>query len=503
MSMKSINIKFIAVSLFLLSNFIFPQESKIDTVPRYSYGTVSELWQQIDDIFNDPNFNNGHWGVVIQSLVTGEYFYKKNENKLFVPASNLKLFTTAAGLNLLGSGYRFKTEIGYKGNLDGPILKGDLIVRGYGDPTISGRFFNQDMLKVYNDWADSLIELGIDEIQGNLIGDDNAFDDVGLGKGWAWDYETDWYAAPASAISFNDNCIDILIKPTRIGQKAEISILPDSKYIVIFNNVLTVPDDSGSSIKVYRERGTNIVNIYGTITPKTKQYKTYSTVNNPTQFSMVVLKDVLNKKGIKVSGFALDIDDVSPTKDYSDAFSLFTHSSPPLSEILKVINKSSHNFFAEQLIKVIGYEIENYGTISNGVEACEDIFNDMGINADNISIFDGSGLSRMNMVTPNQIITLLNYMYRSDDFQHFYNSLPIAGVDGTLANRMRKTRAQNNVRAKTGFVYSVRALSGYIFTGDKEPVAFSIIANNFTVPVVLADNIQDLVCNRLANFKRK
>ncbi|MDP2302980.1 MAG: D-alanyl-D-alanine carboxypeptidase/D-alanyl-D-alanine-endopeptidase [Ignavibacteria bacterium] len=500
------NIAFSILFILIVSGFLsesYSQEAKIDSVPKFSFGTVPELWQQIDDIFNDPNFSNANWGVVIQSLVTGEYFYKKNENKLFIPASNLKLFTTSAALNILGADYKFKTELHYKGKLDGPILRGDLVVRGFGDPTISGRFFNEDIYKVFNDWADSLLELGIDEISGNIVGDDNAFDNKGLGKGWAWDYETDWYAAPTSAISFNDNCVDLLIKPTRIGQKAEIKITPETKYIVLINNVITVPNDSDTAIKIYRERGTNVINVYGTITQKNSPYKAYATVNNPTQYSMIVLKEVLLQKGIKVNGFPIDIDDISRDIDFSDSYYLFSYYSLPLKDIIKVINKNSQNFFAEQLMKVIGYEVENYGTIANGVDASENIFNQMGINTDNIAIFDGSGLSRMNLITPNQFVTLLNYMYRSDDFIYFYNSLPIAGIDGTLANRMRKTRAQNNVRAKTGFVYSVRSLCGYAYTGDKEPIAFSIIVNNFTVPVVLADNIQDLVCNRLANFKRK
>lgn len=502
--MKSTSVRFLFTILFLSScSFVTAQENKSEIVPKYSYGTVSEFWQQIDDVFNDPNFSNANWGVVIQSLETGEYFYKKNENKLFIPASNLKLLTTASGLITLGPDFKIKTEILAKGRLDGPRLKGDLVVRGFGDPAISGRFYGENVLRVFNDWADSLLDLGIDEINGNIIGDDNAFDDTGLGKGWSWDYETSWFAAPSGALSFNDNCVDITVRPNKPGQKAELIIVPETKYLVIINNVFTVEDDSVTSVKVRRERGTNVINVFGTIQQKDAPVKVFSSVNNPTQFAMVVLKDVLEKKGIKITGYALDVDDITSHIDFSTAQLLFTHYSPPVKDLIKVINKNSQNFFAEQLIKTVGYEVKNMGTTENGIDASESVFNQMGINTDNMAMVDGSGLSRMNLVTPNQIITLLNYMYRSDYYPYFYNSLPVAGVDGTLANRMKKSRAQNNVRAKTGFVFGVRSLSGYVLTGDREPMAFSIIVNNFTVPVVLADNLQDLVCIRLANFKRK
>jgi D-alanyl-D-alanine carboxypeptidase/D-alanyl-D-alanine-endopeptidase (penicillin-binding protein 4) len=189
--------------------------------------------------------------------------------------------------------------------------------------------------------------------------------------------------------------------------------------------------------------------------------------------------------------------------DYKQAVLLFTNYSVPLREIVKVVNKTSHNFYAEQILKTIGLEEEHYGSAEKGIESELDIFKDMGINSDAMNLVDGSGLSRMNLVTPRHFISLLNYMFKSKYYIPFYNSLPIAGVDGTLMTRMKNTRAEDKVRAKTGYLTAVRSLCGYAYTGDNEPVAFTIIANNFNVPVKLAENIQDLVCLRLANFRRK
>lgn len=474
-----------------------------DSMALYTYSTLPEFWEQIDDIFNDPTFSNAHWGVVLQSLETGEYFYKRNEDKFFVPASNMKLFTTSAGLLLLGDDYRFSTNIFTDGYIDGSVLEGNLIIQGRGDPAISGRFYNNNVYSVYASWADSLIVLGIDEIRGDIIGDDNLFDDIGLGKGWSWDYESNWYAAQSGAISLNDNCVDILLRYNSLNDSLELTTFPATNYVVINNQVKLVSTDSLTDINVYRERGSNIVTIYGTFSRKIDSLKTYVTVNNPTQYAMVVMHDVLTKKGIRVSGYPVDIDDYPDQLNVDNFAHLFSHYSPPLYEIVKVINKGSHNFYAEQLLKTIGLEIEGFGNVENGVKAGKEIFKEIGLNPDNIVYTDGSGLSHQNLTTPKQIVTLLKYMYNSNYFSAFINSLPIAGIDGTLGNRMKNTRAKGLVRAKTGYIRSARSLSGFTVTGDNEPIVFSMICNNFNVPVKLAENIQDLVCLRLTNFKRK
>ncbi len=499
----AIKFYFAFILIITFSVLTFPQESIRDTTPKFAYSTVPEFWSQINDIFNDPNFINANWGVVIQSLETGEYFYKRNEDKFFMPASNLKLFTTSAGLIILGSEYKFKTNIYMNGFVDGSILKGDLVIQGKGDPTISGRFYNGDMFKVYDNWADSLREIGIDEITGNIIGDDNAFDEVGLGAGWAWDYESEWFAAPSSAICFNDNCVDIVVTVNKKTRQPEIILTPNTKYVIILNKLSIVPKDSSTSIAAYREIGTNVITVFGTIRDDSDSVKTFVTVNNPTQYAMVVLKDVLRKKGIIIDGYPIDINDMTTSLDYNHMKLLFTQDSPPLREIIKVINKNSQNLYAEQVLKTIGLETKGYGNVDNGVQAENKIFKDMGINPESMNIVDGSGLSRLDLVTPKQIVTLLSYMYKSKYFIPFFNSLPIAGIDGTLGDRLQNTKAQGKIRAKTGFIEGVRSLSGYAFTADNEPIAFSIIVNNFNVPVKLAENIQDLVCLRLASFKRK
>jgi D-alanyl-D-alanine carboxypeptidase/D-alanyl-D-alanine-endopeptidase (penicillin-binding protein 4) len=475
-----------------------------DSLRLYSYATISEFHQQMDDIFNDQSFMNANWGVVIQSLETGEYFYKRNEDKYFVPASNMKLFTTAAGLLLLGNDYQFSTNVFVDGPIYGSTLLGDLVIQGRGDPTISGRFYNNDIYFIYDTWIDSLLERGVTKIKGNIIGDDNLFDELGLGKGWAWDYETDWYSAQSSAVSFNDNCVDITVYYQPSYDSIIVRSSPDLKNIVILNNVSFASAEEKNEIEVYRERGTNVINVYGKFKRNSEPFKTFATVQNPTQFAMMVLLKRLEDRGIKVTGYAIDIDDYDHALDYKNMKLLFSNLSNNLSEIIKEINKGSQNFFAEQLLKTIGLEKKGFGNSENGIAVSKELFANIGLNPENLIMVDGSGLSPLNMVTPRQIVELLKYMYSNKNvFTQYYNSLPIAGVDGTLGKRMKGTSAENVVRAKTGYISHVRSLSGYAATGDNEKMVFSIIANNFNVPVKLAENIQDLVCLRITNFRRK
>ncbi len=484
-------------------SFLTAQKIRTDSLPKYSYASVKEFSAQLMDIFDDQNFASSNWGVVIQSLANGEYFYKRNEDKLFIPASNLKLFTTAAALSLLGNNYKFKTELYKRGEIDGSVLNGDIIIKGYGDPTISGRFYNDDMTKVFSNWADSIANAGIDEIKGQIIGDDDSFDKLGLGEGWAWDYESEWYAAPSGALAFNDNCIDIYVKPSSLGQRAAIEYLPYNKYTTVLDKVITCSKDSATTVSVHRERGSNLISVAGRIKENSKPMHYYSSVNNPTQYFVVVLKDILQDKGIKVSGYPIDSDDLKEGIDYRKTKLLFTHHSPPLGSIIRIINKDSQNFIAEQLLKTIGYEKYKFGSAHTGILAIRLFLESIGINTDNFMMVDGSGLSHLNLVTPRQIVNLLEYMQRHENFDYFYSSFPIAGVDGTLANRLQRTKAENNARGKTGYLDGVRTLAGYIQTGDKELVAFAMLVNNFIAPIKLAENLQDLVCIRLSNFRRK
>lgn len=470
-----------------------------------SQSTLDKLQRELDYAFDDPAFAEAHWGVVVQSLKNGEYLYVKNPHKNFIPASNMKLFTTATALVKLGPEHRFKTQIYHTGQIDEKgILHGDLIIAGKGDPTLAGRYYKGEISKPLEFWADSLVARNIKMIDGNIIGDDNYFEEEILGEGWSWDYESDWYAAQISALSFNDNCMDIFIASgDSLNTLAKFQLMPETNYVQVKNKILTVRKGLEQEISFHRKPGTNQVELRGAIAFDSPPKRDRFSIENPTLFTATIFKQVVEKRGIVVSGQACDSDDIS---DYIYSQSpdklLFEYCSAPLWEIVDTINKTSQNLYAEILLRSLGAYFFGTGDAKHGIDVVKNFLKGIGIKTDQFLMYDGSGLSRLNMVTPTQIVMLLKYMKKHENGKYFYDSLPIAGVDGTIINRMQQTAAHGNVRAKTGYVGHVRALSGYLVTADSEELAFSLIANNYSAPTSMANLIQDLVCERLANFRR-
>jgi serine-type D-Ala-D-Ala carboxypeptidase/endopeptidase (penicillin-binding protein 4) len=500
-SLKNINNNFFF--LFLLASLtMYGQQRDSLKLKNQAVNPALELKEQLEETFNDPNFSNSNWGVMIKSLRTGEILYKKNVDKLFIPASNQKLFTTAAALLLLNEKFFYETRLYLNGEIRNGKVAGDLIVKGYGDPTISSKFIEGGAVKLFEKWADSLKARGINEILGNIIGDDSAFDNEPLGKGWEVDNEQFFFSAESGALSLNDNCIHITIKPSSVGEPAIILLDPETAYVKIEDRIITVPQNEEEGISFTRTQGTNNIIFRGRIRKNTKMMSEYVTITDPTKYFLTVFREVVESRGIKFNGEIKSIKECTTKPDEDDWVLLYDHRSLYLKDIVKETNKNSNNYFAEQLIKTIGYKRFNIGSVENGLKACRDLFNDMGVNLDNMNMVDGSGLSHMNMVTPRHIINLLSYMYKSEAHDPFYNSLSIAGIDGSLSSRMRRTSAENNVHAKPGYNAGVSALSGYVRTREGEPLVFCMIVNNYLVPSALATYIQDLVCIRLANFSR-
>lgn len=466
------------------------------------------LREQLEELFDTPAFGNAFWGVLIQSADTGEVVFSHQQNKSFVPASNIKLFTTAVALLKLGPEFCYHTQVYGLGEIDDAgTLQGSLLVMGFGDPTISGRFNGGKITATLQAWAESLASRGVRTIAGDIIGDDDYLDDQALGRGWAWDYQTDWYAAQISGLSFNDNCVDIKVIPgEHVGDLAGVELNPVTSYITVNNNLKTCRHSWEEKWEIHRHQGTNVVTLTGCMALEGEGYEGWVTVHNPTLYTATVFREVLISRGIGVVGQARDIDelDKSSLADYQQSWpSLVSYTSPPLAQIIAVINKKSQNFYAEQLLKTMGTIFRGQGSFSSGVQLVKETLSELGISPSRFIMVDGSGLSRHNFVTPRQVVTLLSHMARHRFFKHFRDSLSLAGVDGTIGLRMRNTAAQGKVWAKTGYVDRVRALSGYAYSLDGEMFIFSMIVNNYTVPTSLAENVQDRACQLLASFSRQ
>jgi D-alanyl-D-alanine carboxypeptidase/D-alanyl-D-alanine-endopeptidase (penicillin-binding protein 4) len=502
MFIKNIVNKEIIVLLFICS-IAFGQVKDSTAVKRpTALSNLNELRDQLDDSFNDPNFSNAVWGVLVKSLKTGEIIYKRNSDKLFNPASNIKLFTSAAALKLLGANYVYQTNILANGLIKNGKLEGDLIIQGFGDPTISNRFYKGNSTIIFESWADSLKSKGVNEINGNIFGDDATFDNLSIGKGWILDNDSKWFYAPSGALSFNDNIVMVKIKPTETGLPAEIEVVPNTGFVQLVKKVITVNNNIPQNIKVNRLTGSNTINIIGSIQKNSDIFIDYVSITDPTQFYLCVFKEILEQKGINVKGKISSIKNADKIIIAENLSHLFTHESVPLHMIIKELNKNSNNFYAEQILKTIGFEAYNYGSTENGVLASKEYFKSMGIDPINMVMVDGSGLSRLNLASPRQIVNLLTFIYSSEEFEIFYDSLPIGGMDGTLANRMKKITAEGKVRAKPGYNENISSLSGYLNTISGEMLVFSIMVNNFLVSPNLANYIEDHVCNRLVNFVR-
>lgn len=471
----------------------------------YSFDAAAIL---AESYLNRADLSNALWGIRILRLDNREVLFEQNPVTSFVPASNTKLYTTAAALDQLGPDYRFLTHVRATGPVESGVLNGDLVIRGTGDPSFGGRFNNGDVTATFREWASRLKGLGITEIDGNIVGDDDAFDDLPLGYGWSWDDETYWYSAEVGALTFNDNCIDLTITGTQPGQPAVVSWEPlNTSYVTVENQSTTLPSGDESDEEYFRARASNHFTVKSAVAAGSTVRESLS-ISNPTVFFVHTLRSVLVQEGITVNGYAVDIDDLANKPSPSVYSELFVHESPPLSELAAVVNKRSHNLYAEQILRVMGgdHVIDSDTTSAEaGLAEAAITWAAAGIDTSRIQLVDGSGLSRYNFVTAEMTSKLLVYMWESASTgarDAFLESLPIGGVDGTIGGRFRADDMRGRVRAKTGTVSNVSSLSGYVTTDSGIPLAFSIIGNNFTVETDSIRAIQDRIVTAFAHVSK-
>jgi serine-type D-Ala-D-Ala carboxypeptidase/endopeptidase (penicillin-binding protein 4) len=455
---------------------------------------------ELEAVFNDTMCAGAFWGVDVRSQATGEVLYQRNPGKMLVPASNMKLVTAAAALEGLGPDYRYRTAVAATGPIANGELRGDLIVVGSGDPSISAQF-GGDTRAVFRAWADSLRARGVTRVTGRVVGDDNAFDDVPLGAGWSWDDVNDYYSAEISALELNEGIIGVRVRPgASPGAPAIVTLDPPTAYVPVRSTVRTGAPGSAPRIDAVREPlGPGIV-VSGQLASDTTAVTTEVAVRNNTAYFATVLRETLVAAGIAVRGEAVDVDSIPPVLARTDT--LFIHRSPPMPEILAAFMKPSQNQIGEMLLKTLGRELRGTGTARAGIEVVDSLGRTWDLPRRRLSQADGSGLSRYNLVAPEFLIALLRHMERSPNRDVFVASLPVAGVDGTLANRMRGTPLQGNVRAKTGTVSNVRALSGYMTTAAGEPIVFSIIVNHHTLTSRDADRLAETALLRIHAMPR-
>lgn len=466
-------------------------------------GALPVLSTDINAILEDRNFTDATWGVSVISCDNGETLYSHNDRRNRQVASNVKLVTTAAALYKLGGDHRYWTDLYIGGAIQGNgELSGNVVIRCSGDPSISPSF-GADPREIVREWARTLDSLGIRSIQ-NVVVDASQFDDVPYAPGWAWDDESFGFNAQISAAAIYDNSVEVTVTPGKMpGDPVSIDISPSTAYVTLKVTAMTSRRDSISTIDIRRERGTSMIVVSGNVAAGADPYVQQISVENPPLFFATLVREEFNRFGIVVHGEAYDSESYPERFTYQALRKVGTHRSPTMREIVAAVNKYSLNLAAEMLVKTLGREYMGVGSTSAGLEVMKGLLAETGIDNEHIRLYDGSGLSRQDMMAPADISGLLRWTRRSPISQDFTASLAIAGVDGTLSGRLRGTLAERNAVGKTGYLGGVRALSGFIRTRDGELLAFAIITNNYSVPTSVVNTAQDLILMRLASFSRR
>ncbi len=479
--------------------------SQTDTVQNIS--KLAELRQDLEALVNSPDLSNSFIGISVQDLESGEYIFRLNDDKNFVPASTIKLITTLAALEYFGKDFRYQTNMYLDGELhpNGEFI-GDVIIRGSGDPTISKSFYAEPLV-IMETFAKKLDSLGIKTIVGNIIADDSYFDQIHYGPGWSWDDFMYPFSSQISAFSFNDNTVTVSIFPgDSVNFISKFNVYPENNLVRILNYVTTSSADEITEISANRDIKTNFIELFGIIAfdSTKKSSNTFNiAIDNPTMYFLDLFRNALSQQRIRLNGLLMSLTQANKRINYSALVPVFTHISPPLQEIIKVINSESHNLCAEMLFKTLAKENLGIGSFDNGAMYLNTFLKSIGIQTENLRVVDGSGLSRFNLFSPRNFVTLLNYAYRSGVRDKFIASLAEPGEEGTLKRRMKRSRAENNVKAKTGSMNNISSICGYVQTRDNESFAFSIMMQNFTSPLTTTQNLQDLILMRLASFSRK
>lgn len=450
-------------------------------------------------LYSDSLLSNSNFGIIVKSLKENKIIYEKNSEKNFNPASNVKIVSAFSALNELGPHFRFETKLYTNGEIQNNVLNGDLFVWSNGDPTFYTRFFDSSTAVFYK-FADELKKKGIREIKGSIIADASAFDNKTIGFGWNYDDLQNWYAAQITPLQLNENYIDFKIIP--FSKNKLITIEPNLKttWVKIEKNFQFFNDTNSEkklSQRIYAKKKTicdDEIIFGGEIYANDSTSLEISiSLSNPNLFYVQVLKDVFHKSGITVSGGIIAIEDTAKIKLVrKDTLLLLSYKSFPLSQILKEMMKVSHNLYAETMIKAIAFQRENYGSFDVGKKYCEDQLEANGLNRNSYKFVDGSGLSRINYFSPKHFLTILESSLQSPFKDVWLDLFPIAGIDGTLKNRLVNTSAMGKIKAKTGSLSNVRALSGYVCSSSGEPIlVFSTIWNGYLTPVSNVDAVID------------
>jgi D-alanyl-D-alanine carboxypeptidase/D-alanyl-D-alanine-endopeptidase (penicillin-binding protein 4) len=452
------------------------------------------------------------WGIQIVALGRGKILYERNAGHFFVPASNAKLFTTALALTRLGPDFAFQTRVISDQPPDaGGRIRGAVRLVGGGDPNLSARTVpyrmgptTGDPLAAIEELADQVAARGVKRIDGGIVGDDTWYVWEPYATGWAIDDPLSDDGAPVSALSVNDNTLTLTVQPgITVGDLAVLTLNPPLEYYSLDNRIRTVAAGGQRRIHFDRTPGSMDLQIWGTIPLRDHGQDILLGIEDPALYGAKALGQMLEQRGITVEGpvtahhvYPEEVADLTqaPAVPQNSATELARHTSAPLLEDLRITDKVSQNLHAELALRAVARARRNIGSFEAGREEMKAFLGEVGVESGAYTLFDGSGLSRLDLVTPAAVVKLLRYMYDSPARVNWISLLPVAGIDGTLSSRLGEGPVLGRIHAKTGSLSHVSALSGYAERRDGQWVAFSILANNYNGSAPEIRGIMDRIC---------
>jgi D-alanyl-D-alanine carboxypeptidase/D-alanyl-D-alanine-endopeptidase (penicillin-binding protein 4) len=452
--------------------------------------TLVELQTRISNHITQPRFDAALWGVKIVSANSSNVIFEHNPQKLFSPASNSKLYTVALGLDLLGLNHRIKTSVLAASRPDAQgVLNADLIVYGRGDPGINARLHSNDLYRALQPLVAVVTQAGIKRINGDLVGDETFIHGPPFGSGWAWDDAENYYGAEISALTINDNVLQVGVKPGgKPGDPCNTILSPPTSYITLVNETETTTPGGGRPALAFRHPACeNTIYISGKVPFDARGSNEEVTVHSPAGLFVWFFREALLKNGITVSGKLRTLSSLDHKPNATEPgkyVELGFIESQPMSDIAAEIMKPSQNLYTDLLLAYVGEQRRSEAPRDQtseqlGIRELNRFLGEVGVKRGDVLFEEGSGLSRNNLTTPNATITLLQYMNGHKAADTFFKALPVAGVDGTLRSRMKGTPAERNVRAKTGTLRWANSLSGEVTTAAGERLLFCIMLNRY------------------------
>ena len=467
------------------------------------------LAQRVERVIaGSPALSRAHVGICVVDL-KGKPVFERNARSWFVPASNTKLYSTALALTRLGPEYRMTTRVMAEAALESDgVVHGDLRLVGGGDPSLSGRTYPYDKDKEWADAAPGIEELadriaraGVRRIDGALIGDDTAYVWQPFPDGWSIDDPLYEYGAPVSALTLQDNSFRLEVRPGETaGETADVYLSADAGQVTLVPQVTTVAAGERARIRVERPANTNELRVFGTIAAGAKPFTTLLAVADPALYAAQVLTEALERRGIRVRDPARARHRIGEEEAGPDwTFVLAERQSRPLAELVQVVNKVSQNLHAELLLREVGRQGKPYGSREAGLEELKAFLEiSVGLQKEDVNFEDGSGLSRLTLLTPEATTKLLVFMARSDARDTWFSSLPVGGEDGTLSRRFTGAAEKAKILAKTGTLSHVSALGGYLEHRRLGRLTFTVLVNNYnTLPSEARQGIDKLVSTLL------